>query len=154
MGSMSTLNELQQLYLLKQTAAMRPYLNQTVNKMSDMGGSVVSSYRPVANWNNYVNDRYVAPANYELGETLKNIQHSNERFSFGRNVREAQARVATDSKINQLIAADVAQERQNQMSGQEQGYMRQLQALAAFGNASQTPLSVQGQENYVKQGLF
>lgn len=149
-GAMSTYNPWQQLFQLASIKEMAPQVEGTYGTIGKLGQSAESAFKPV-DFNRYVRDMYVNPIQYQLKNNIQGLQHTNERFSMGRKVREMNAMNDADNKMNQLIGQTMMQYRTGAVQGQNTAYNNQLNALALMNQSMASPLAQQGQENYTYQ---
>lgn len=149
-GSVSTYNPWQQIFQLAGVQAMAPHIDSTYKTMGALGRTAESAYNPV-DFQRFIKQSYVDPIQYQLKNDLQGLQHTNERFSMGRKVREANAMNDANNKMNQLIGQTMMQYRTGAVQGLEKAYGNQLNALSMMNQAMASPLAQQGQENYTYQ---
>jgi len=154
-GSMSTADPLQQLYAMGMMQSYAPYMNQTVQGLGNMGDNPINTYKGPADWNQYVKQQYTDPITYDMRTKLANLGHTKEFFSSGYQNRRADTMNSANAQMNSLIGNDMMTQRQNNISGMEQGLQRQQKALQQFNSIMGAPLAYQGQENTVSaRSLF
>lgn len=146
-GSTMTMNPLQMLYAAKMYQSMSPWIKPTQDRLTEFSSSPISAYQPMADWNKFISQKYTQPLQYTLSQRLANIQNSPERFSFGRQYREAQAMNAMNQGVGQGTMADLLSERQLQMGSQTNALARQLQSLGIEGQTMMAPLQIKAVEN-------
>lgn len=149
-GRMSTYNPIQQLYQMSLASDISRVMPSTYSKMNELGQSAESAYKP-PDFDKYVKQAYVDPIQYQMNEGIKDLQHSSERFSMGRQAREAALMSESNNKINNLIGNAMMSYRNKTVSGLNNAYGNQLNYLMLMNNALGSPLDRPSQENVTSQ---
>lgn len=155
-SSMATMSKAQMLYNYGLSMQVQPYMQGLNQRIEDRANQAQSTYQAAPDWNRFVQNTMVAPAQAQLDEQIKGLQHTNERFSSGRFAREASAQQAmNDSLLNQLSTA-VNEERAAQMTAEEAALARQQQYKNMLTGMIVAPVRVKTQQSstYTDNGLI
>ena len=149
-GTQPTVIPAQEMYAALTMQNMNKWLGPTTERLTELSSSPMSTYEPIADWNKYIGRKYVEPAGYTLKQRLANLQHSNERFSFGRQFREMSLMNQMNQGLGSSIMGELGQERELQYRSQANALSRQLQSLGVEGQSIFAPLQIKTQESAAK----
>jgi hypothetical protein len=146
-GSASTVAPWQELYNIQLMSAMQPWVKPTSDKLAQFSDQPQSTYQPMANWDQYIQQKYTAPAQYSLKQKLADLSSSPEYFSYGKQYRDMLAMNQMNQGLGQNVMGEMGQERTLQYQGQANALARQLQSLGIEGQDIMAPLKVRAIEN-------
>jgi len=146
-GSASTMDPMQMLYSWNLMHAQAPWLAQTTEKLGQLSDNPQSGYTPMANWDQYIAQKYKNPAEYSLKQKLLDLSNTPEYFSYGRQYRQGQAMNQSNAGLAGNVANELLNERSLQYGMQTNALQRQLQSLNLEGKNIFAPLGVKTQEN-------
>jgi hypothetical protein len=155
-SSVATMSKLQQLYNYGVQQQVSPYVSGLNQRIEDRATNSQSMYRPVNDWGQYTTAMITQPAEYQLGEQIKILQHTNERFSSGRFAREAGAMQSTNDSIMSALGQKTNEERQAQMLAEESGLARQQNYSNMLTGMIAAPMQKKTQQSttYTDNGLI
>jgi hypothetical protein len=145
-GSVSTMSPWQNIYAGALMNAMQPWIGKTNEALGGFSSSPQSAYE-AGNFDQFIQNKYIAPAQYSLRQRLADMQGGSERFSFGRQYNEMLARNQVNQGLGANISNELMNERRAQMGNETNALSRQLQALQIQGQDIFAPLKVRAVEN-------